>query len=252
MAAFDFPIPTALGQKFTPPNGPTYSWDGYAWVIPFVSGGGSGNASVAVGAEPPTAATQGMFWFNTNNGQLYTYYEDGNSNQWGSVSGANGGSEPAPEPTPAVGPGFVAYYAAQTAPTGWLKANGALVSRFIYPELFAAIGTTFGAGDGSMTFQLPDLRGEFVRTWDDARGVDASRAFGSSQAHGVGPIGLNDPGHSHITQPVVYDTQAPGGEISGTYVGNGYTSASTTGITLSGLINETRPRNVALLACIKY
>jgi phage-related tail fiber protein len=250
MAAFDFPIPTALGQKFTPPNGPTYSWDGYAWVIPFVSGGGSGNASVAVGAEPPTAATQGMFWFNTNNGQLYTYYEDGNSNQWVSVSGANGGSEPAPEPTPAVGPGFVAYYAAQTAPTGWLKANGALVSRFIYPELFTAIGTTFGAGDGNMTFQLPDLRGEFVRTWDDARGVDASRAFGSAQGDAF-------QGHFHAQSYRYYTWVNLGGGVLG---GGGQSSTQDTapreptdgGWGAPKIANETRPKNIALLAVIKY
>lgn len=246
MAAFDFPIPTALGQKFTPPNGPTYSWDGYAWVIPFVSGGGSGNASVAVGAEPPTAATQGMFWFNTNNGQLYTYYEDGNSNQWVSVSGANGGSEPAPEPTPAVGPGFVAYYAAQTAPTGWLKANGALVSRFIYPELFTAIGTTYGTGDGSTTFNIPDMRGEFARGFDDGRGVDASRALGSYQ----------DDQYQDHTHTLTHDRSGTVNATDVPRIGTGssttlYTNGSRAGVGYR-YGSETRPRNRAFLAVIKY
>ena len=59
--------------------------------------------------------------------------------------------------------GTVAYIAASSAPGGWLKCNGAAVSRTTYAALFAAIGTTFGAGDGSTTFKLPDLRGEFVR-----------------------------------------------------------------------------------------
>ena len=81
--------------------------------------------------------------------------------------------------------GTVLYFAGQTAPAGWLKANGAAVSRTAYAALFAAIGTTYGAGDGRSTFNLPDLRGEFLRGWDDGRGVDAGRVFGSAQAHAL-------------------------------------------------------------------
>ena len=56
---------------------------------------------------------------------------------------------------------------------GWLKANGAAVSRTAYGDLFAKIGTVFGSRDGSTTFNLPDLRGEFIRGWDNGRGVDS-------------------------------------------------------------------------------
>ena len=81
--------------------------------------------------------------------------------------------------------GAVLYFAGQTAPSGWLKANGAAVSRTAYAALFAAIGTTYGAGDGSTTFNLPDLRGEFMRGWDDGRGIDRGRAFGSAQGDAI-------------------------------------------------------------------
>ena len=74
--------------------------------------------------------------------------------------------------------GTVAYIAGSAAPAGWLKANGAEVSRTTYAPLFAAIGTRYGAGNGTSTFNLPDLRGEFVRGWDDGRGVDVGRALG--------------------------------------------------------------------------
>lgn len=77
--------------------------------------------------------------------------------------------------------GLVAHFARSTAPAGWLKANGAAISRSAYAELFAALGTTYGAGDGFTTFNLPDLRGEFIRGWDDGRGVDGGRALGSWQ-----------------------------------------------------------------------
>ena len=81
--------------------------------------------------------------------------------------------------------GTVLYFAGQTAPAGWLKANGAAVSRTAYAALFAAIGTTYGAGDFRNTFNLPDLRGEFIRGWDNGRGVDTPRSIGSAQAHAL-------------------------------------------------------------------
>ena len=81
--------------------------------------------------------------------------------------------------------GSVYTFAGATVPTGWLKCNGALLSRTTYAALFAVIGTAYGAGDGSTTFALPDLRGEFVRGFDDARGVDSGRALGSKQGDAI-------------------------------------------------------------------
>ena len=81
--------------------------------------------------------------------------------------------------------GTVLYFAGSSAPAGWLKANGAAVSRTAYAALFAAIGMTYGGGDFRNTFNLPDLRGEFIRGWDDGRGVDTPRPIGSAQAHAL-------------------------------------------------------------------
>jgi hypothetical protein len=102
----------------------------------------------------------------------------------------------------------VRYVARTTAPAGWLKANGAAISRATYANLFAAIGTSFGPGDGETTFNLPDLRGTFIRGFDDGRGVDPGRPYGSTQSganlshtHGVFDFGhahgVSDPGHNH-------------------------------------------------------
>ena len=77
--------------------------------------------------------------------------------------------------------GKISMFARSTAPSGYLKCNGAEISRTTYAALFSAIGTTFGVGNGSTTFNVPDLRGEFVRGWDDARGIDSGRTFGSWQ-----------------------------------------------------------------------
>lgn len=163
-------------------------------------------------------------------------------------------------------PGTVMYFAGRNPPAGWLKANGAAVSRTTYAPLFAAIGTIYGSGDGSTTFNLPDVRGEFVRGWDDGRGVDSGRAIGSTQGdqmsehyHGVG---WGDSGNDGYFRKgawqqqgneryyavagegsfIVHDTtRQPSGQ-------NNYEFASSG---INGKTGETRPRNAALLAIIK-
>lgn len=77
-----------------------------------------------------------------------------------------------------------------------LEANGAVRSRSAYADLFWRIGTTYGAGDGDATFGTPDMRGEFLRGWDNGRGVDAERMFGSWQ-HGSHVAHDEDDGHVH-------------------------------------------------------
>jgi len=136
--------------------------------------------------------------------------------------------------------GEVFYHAGSTAPAGAMKANGAAVSRTTYAALFAAIGTVFGAGDGSTTFNLPDLRGEFVRGWDDSRGVDSGRAMGSAQTDML-------KSHSHLIPTNAGSAKAGFMQTSGIYTSPGLNiSTDATGGA------ETRPRNIALLACIKY
>lgn len=156
--------------------------------------------------------------------------------------------------------GMIMTFAGDFAPAGWLKANGAAVSRTVYAKLFAAIGTRYGAGDGHSTFNLPDLRGEFARFWDDGRGVDVGRVLGTLQldalqkhTHLIGTSsgenlnnglpGIDDkywqtsggnyaPATGHIA--LTHDTGSDGyGRVGGRFAG------------------ETRPRNIALLACIK-
>ena len=78
--------------------------------------------------------------------------------------------------------GSVIAFAGASAPTGWLMCNGDAVSRTTYAALFSTLGSTYGAGDGSTTFNLPDLRGEFVRGLDGGRGVDSGRTLGSAQS----------------------------------------------------------------------
>jgi hypothetical protein len=141
--------------------------------------------------------------------------------------------------------GSIKYFAMSTAPLGYLKANGAAVSRTTYARLFTAIGTTFGTGDGSTTFNLPDMRSVFPRGWDDGRGLDSGRVFGSYQADDFAS-------HNHTMTLDIRggDDPSPTGKKAWCgdlpYHGQGTNTSNNTGGT------ETRPKNIALLACIKY
>jgi len=162
-----------------------------------------------------------------------------------------------------VPPGVITYYVGPnrgqansiSAPSGWLKANGAAVSRTTYSALFAIISTTYGAGDGSTTFNLPDLRGQFIRSWaDDATAAitsDVGRLMGSTQAD-------DNKSHTH-TVVAGDDVQHPSsGGFAYSLVSSGSHAEYNIGIKLDTLTTssaggtETRPANTALLAIIKY
>ena len=164
--------------------------------------------------------------------------------------------------------GAVIFYAKNSPPTGYLKANGAVVSRSTYAALFAAIGTTFGAGDGSTTFNVPDLRGQFLRGWVDNGSVDSGRAFGSGQAHAylnhahTASGSTNTTGaHTHTINPGTSQYSGTSGSSNGisNMAASSTSSAGDHSHTLTVTVNnsttggtETRPVNVALLACIKF
>lgn len=191
--------------------------------------------------------------------------------------------------------GRIGTFAMATPPAGWFRANGAAVSRTTYAALFAKIGTTYGAGDGVSTFNLPDPRGKFVRIWDDGRGIDVGRAFGSNQAdemrsHNHSGSSAGAGGHTHgassdtqgaHTHNVHYGDLTPDGADFGTPgeprnpLNGSDSPAFVTATTSAGAhahnitINavgdhshvitvnatggsETRPTNIAFLACIKY
>lgn len=157
-----------------------------------------------------------------------------------------------------------------TVPSGYVKANGALLSRVAYPALWAyaqasgnisaSDGTWltggYSPGDGATTFRVPDARGEFVRGWDDARGVDAGRAIGSAQLDAF-------QGHGVEYQNAAIGT-ALGATFNSMVVGNYFTNESVNGSTRLGsstLVSngagvprtaaETRPRSIAWLKIIK-
>lgn len=101
--------------------------------------------------------------------------------------------------------GTVQMFAGTTAPNGWLICNGAAVSRTKYARLFSVLGTTYGAGDGSTTFNLPDLRGRFPL------GVGTGTATGHT-AHALADAGGNEnlvvPYHAHYLPALTTGNQS--------------------------------------------
>lgn len=130
--------------------------------------------------------------------------------------------------------GLIIANPSMTIPAGFLECNGASLSKTTYANLFAKIGTTYGST--STTFKLPDLRGEFIRGFDNGRGVDNGRAIGSYQADAF-------KSHSH-------GWSVSGGSVLGATSTGGADLYNQSTSSVGG--NETRPRNIAMMFCIKY
>lgn len=156
---------------------------------------------------------------------------------------------------PEVPPGAIVFFAATTAPPGFLKANGATPSRLTYAALFAVLGTTFGAGDGTTTFGLPDLRGYVLRGWDDGRGIDTGRVFGSTQDDNIkqsswwSPATMSGDGSLFNA---VSGALAISRVTSNSWSVQALATAGTRADLTLGSAPETRMKNIALLPCIKY
>ena len=136
----------------------------------------------------------------------------------------------------AIPAGAVMPFAMNSIPSGWLGADGTAVSRSTYAALFAAISTLYGAGDGSTTFNLPDLRGYFVRGFGTNVDGSVSGTFGAKQADEI-------KAHTHTVDNIVLVSGY--GFSGGGQVGRNSADSGSTGGT------ETRPKNIAMLYCIK-
>lgn len=147
--------------------------------------------------------------------------------------------------------GIVNPYAGATTPSGWLLCDGQLASRTIYSGLFAAIGDTYGAGDGSTTFNIPDLRGRVIAGQDDMGGTSANRLTGqlAGQMNGdtLGATGGTEsvtlttgqmPAHTH-TGSVDLRTNWESGSSSKSPVGTGNARYDNTGTSPSFTTDST-------------
>lgn len=118
--------------------------------------------------------------------------------------------------------GAMQPYAGSTAPTGWLLCDGTAISRTTYANLFSVIGTTYGSGDGSSTFNLPDLRQRFVM------GVAASGTGNALGATGGNIDHTHTISHTHQIDPPNTTTGAPSGTVAATILAGGAASPTHT------------------------
>ena len=134
---------------------------------------------------------------------------------------------------------MVAFPVNKIAP-GFLEINGSVQSIAAYPDLATFLGTAFNKGDeGTGNFRLPESRGEFLRGWDHGRGIDAARTIGSYQAGQI-------ESHYH-TYNVTSVTAGSGGVSTATPTD----TAGSVKFTNASGGSETRPRNLAVMWCLK-
>lgn len=154
--------------------------------------------------------------------------------------------------------GSIIMMGGPVVPSGYLECKGGTVSRTTYANLYAVIGNTWGNGNGSTTFNLPDFRGEFPRGWDNGRGVDIGRAIGTPQddeykshkhsiklGHEAGGVNDNQ-GYPNVdfSGPFIdHDESQPDGSYT-------YNTGAGNPLYSSGG-DETRPRNIAVMFCIR-
>lgn len=162
----------------------------------------------------------------------------------------------------ALPPGAMMDFAMLEPPSQWMIMDGALALRAEFPELFAVIGTQFGAGDGVTTFGIPDGRAVVRRGLDLGRGLDVGRILGSYQDDAIreisGDLKLMGTNGSNQVVRQAYGAFNRSGDyadgwrqletVSGNYVQDVSFRASRVVPTAS----ENRMRNIAVLPCIKY
>lgn len=184
-------------------------------------------------------------------------------------------------PVPEYGTGVGSISYGHVVLNGYIKADGALILRNEYPALFEYASQNglilneidwnnhmrgmYGEGDGSTTFRVPDLRGYFLRALDDEAGIDSDRDLGSAQEDAirniVGEIKSTNNGPNYI---FLGDSLASGGALEVVNAGSKYAILSNTNLQFGcdaftfdasravPTAKENRPKNIALIAQIKY
>lgn len=172
--------------------------------------------AIAAGKRPTS-----LIIFNTTTGNLEINTGTDAAPVWQAI-----GAEPA---------GKISMYGGSAAPTGWILCDGSAVSRTTFAALFAAIGTTYGVGDGSTTFNVPDFRGRVgvgLGTHADVDALSDNDGLAVGLRRPKHKHSVSDPGHTHTTTVTPNVGAGPGssGTLSG--MGSGVTGSSGTGVTV--------------------
>ena len=140
--------------------------------------------------NPPANLYAGLFWFDSTLNELKLRNKDNDG--WIVMGKFSGNANTSDTPS-----GAILQFAGSSAPANWLLCDGALVSRTTYATLFGVVGTTYGAGDGSTTFKLPDLRGRVPIGAGQGSGLTSRviAATGGAETHTLTENEM--PSHTH-------------------------------------------------------
>lgn len=191
--ALDFPSNPTDGQVFG-----SYSWSAAKGVWQ----SREESAAVAITSPiKPSTANPGDIWVNTSSGIAFVYYDDGNTAQWMELL-----SSAVPSVNEIMPYGTIVQTARLEAPLGWLLCQGQAISRTTYSGLFSAIGTAYGSGDGSTTFNIPNLQNRVPV----GKGADAEfNTLGETGGNKTHVLTIDEmPSHTH-TQNAHNHTQDP-------------------------------------------
>lgn len=241
--AINFPVPTTLLQEHPDPtSGIIYVWEGTVapdpvagfWKVKSSEGGSGslpgsgGNANIYVGPTPPLVPGDNQLWWNSEIGRMFLYYADGDTNQW--VETSPGVSSPDAIPV-----GMILPHGTTDVPAGFIECDGRALSRTTYSNLFTAIGTKWGIGDGLNTFNVPDLRGEFLRGWDHNRFVDNVGTYAGTKTNASAMInGLTIPSALLESGMLVTGTGIPANSVIDSFT---IVAGVTSSITLNNIVS---------------
>lgn len=159
----------------------------------------------------------------------------------------------APPPAAAIPTGIISPYGGVAAPAGWVACDGSAISRTTFSALFTAIGTTWGPGDGSSTFNVPDLRGRVavgIGSHSDVSTLAANEGVALASRRPKHKHSITDPGHTHtVPRTAGNGASAPSGGIGGNT--DGVSGSSTTGITV-GPQSGSEPTDAPAYAVVNY
>lgn len=147
--------------------------------------------------------------------------------------------------------GAIMYFAQSNVPDGWLFCNGSNVSRTTYANLFAAIGTKYGSGNGSSTFTLPNLRDIFIQGASSTSNVGQSVAAGLPNITGYGPLAANGAGDSDFSGVFYRDGSMTGAIAEGGSTDAKVSFSASRSSGLYGASTTVQPPAIRLLPCIK-
>lgn len=213
--------------------------------------------SLNSGTSAPSSTAAGMLWLDTTGGAPYALkIRDAGNNHWLTLADINDPGSDQTLELPQVGAftGMIGAFANNSVPSGWLACDGSAVSRSTYASLFGVIGTTWGTGDGSSTFNLPDLEGAFLR----GTGSHGSSTMADGNAFAGPSVGSfeNDSFQGHAHKYITMNGSSSSGGNPNVSSGNFNTAtteantATTHGTPRTG--DETRPFGAGVKYCIKF